>query len=138
MYRTRGDVLGEVSTRVMRIYRVCTCRHNYTYKEHTRRRQVTVAPACRTDSRRVLLDNAPVDGRTNRQTHIYRLLSCPRKKQGLRYRLRQHSIPIERRFLHDLHHLSYLLFYLLSHPLLFFDVLFLRRCIAPLFDPCFC
>lgn len=71
MHRARRDALGEASTCMhMRIYRACTCRHNYTYKEHTRRRQVTVAPACRTDSRRVLLDNAPVDGRTNGQTHI--------------------------------------------------------------------
>lgn len=38
---------------------------NYTYKEHILRRQVTVAPARRTDSRRVLLDNTPVDGQTN-------------------------------------------------------------------------
>jgi len=84
MHRARGDILGKDSTYVY----ICTCKHNYTYKVHTQRRQVTVAPACRTGSRRVLLDNAPVDGRTNGQTHIYRLLSCPRKKQGLRYRLR--------------------------------------------------
>ena len=54
----------------MRIYRTCMCKHNYTYKERTRRRQVTVAPACRTNSRRVLLDNAPV-GRTDEQTDAH-------------------------------------------------------------------
>lgn len=36
---------------------------------HTVRRQVTVAPARRTDSRRVLLDNPPVDGQTNGRTY---------------------------------------------------------------------
>lgn len=46
-------------------------RRNYTYKEHTRRRQVTVAPARRTDSRRVLLDDAPVDGRTDERTDAH-------------------------------------------------------------------
>lgn len=73
MHRAQGDVLDKDSTCVTHIYRACTCKHNYTYKEHTRRRQVTVAPACRTDSRRVLLDNAPVDGwtdgRTDRRTY---------------------------------------------------------------------
>lgn len=94
---------------------------------HTQGRQVTVAPARRTDSRRVLLDNAPVeqtDGQTNGQTRIYRLLSCPRKKQRLRYQLRQHSIPIEGCFLHDLHHLS-IIFLLPSFlSALFFPSLF--------------
>lgn len=73
--RCKGmDALDEAGTRALRnrvcTYRVCTCRRNYTYKEHTRRRQVTVAPACRTDSRHVLLDNAPVD-RTDERTDAY-------------------------------------------------------------------
>lgn len=52
---------------------VCTCKRNYTYRNtHTRGRQVTVAPACRTDNRRVLLDNAPnrrMDRRMDRRAY---------------------------------------------------------------------
>lgn len=98
----------------MHTYALCVhvayvaCRRNYTYKGHTRRRQVTVAPARRTDSRRVLLDDAPVDGRTDAHIPVI-VLSQEEAGPALSASLALDSYR-EGCFLHDLRHLSYISF----------------------------
>lgn len=103
-----------------------------------RRRQVTVAPARRTDSRRVLLDNAPVDGRTDERTdaHIPVIVlsqeearACPIGFVSTRFLSKDVSYTISITCHIPLSFLPALASS--SVPVLLFSMLFARRRVAP-------
>jgi len=119
MHRARGDIPGKDSTYVTCIYvRASIIIHTrYTHREGKSRSPLLVVPtagaSCWTTHR-------STDGRTI-------VLSQEEAGPALSTSLALDSY--RRCFLCDLYHLSYL-FFLLSRPLLPFDVLFLRR-VAP-------